>query len=56
MIRKGSEYLDSIRNNREVYINDERVKDITTHPMFKPVVDIRLESIKTIISHTTHIF
>jgi 4-hydroxyphenylacetate 3-monooxygenase len=41
MIRTGREYLDSIRGNRDIYINGERVKDVTTHPMFKPLVDIR---------------
>lgn len=41
MIRTGAEYRDSIRDGRHVYINGERVKDVTTHPMFKPLVDIR---------------
>jgi 4-hydroxyphenylacetate 3-monooxygenase len=41
MIRTGRQYLDSIRDGREVYINGERVKDVTTHPQFKPLVDIR---------------
>lgn len=41
MIRTGNEYRDSIRDNREVYVNGERVRDVTTHPMFKPLVDIR---------------
>ena len=41
MIRTGRQYLDSIRDSREVYINGERVKDLATHPMFKPLVDIR---------------
>ena len=41
MIRKGSEYIDSIRANRDVYMNGEKVKDITTHPMFKPIIDVR---------------
>jgi 4-hydroxyphenylacetate 3-monooxygenase len=41
MIRTGSEYLESIRDGREVYINGERVKDLASHPMFKPLVDIR---------------
>ncbi|MGR4000291.1 MAG: hypothetical protein OD811_00630, partial [Alphaproteobacteria bacterium] len=41
MIRNGEEYRDSIRDNREVYVNGERVRDVTTHPMFKPLVDIR---------------
>ncbi len=41
MIRTGAQYRDSIRDDREIYINGERVKDVTTHPMFKPLVDIR---------------
>ncbi|HTX24058.1 MAG TPA: 4-hydroxyphenylacetate 3-hydroxylase family protein [Steroidobacteraceae bacterium] len=41
MIRTGKQYLDSIRGSREVYINGERVKDLATHPMFKPLIDIR---------------
>jgi 4-hydroxyphenylacetate 3-monooxygenase len=41
MIRTGAEYRDSLRDNREIFINGERVGDITTHPSFKPVVDIR---------------
>jgi 4-hydroxyphenylacetate 3-monooxygenase len=41
MIRTGGDYRESIRDGREVHINGERVKDVTTHPMFKPLVDIR---------------
>ncbi|MEE4235231.1 MAG: 4-hydroxyphenylacetate 3-hydroxylase family protein [Anderseniella sp.] len=41
MIRTGEQYKDSIRDGREVYINGERVKDVTVHPQFKPLVDIR---------------
>ena len=41
MIRSGSQYLDSVRGNREVYINGCRVEDVTSHPMLKPLVDIR---------------
>jgi 4-hydroxyphenylacetate 3-monooxygenase len=41
MIRTGEQYRDSIRDARQVWINGERVKDVTTHPMFKPIVDIR---------------
>ena len=41
MIRTGQQYRDSIRDGRQVWINGERVKDVTTHPMFKPLVDIR---------------
>jgi 4-hydroxyphenylacetate 3-monooxygenase len=41
MIRTGEQYRDSIRDNREVWINGERVRDVTRHPMFKPVIDVR---------------
>jgi len=41
MIRTGQEYRDSIRGNRDIYVNGEQVKDVTSHPMFKPLVDIR---------------
>jgi len=41
MIRTGQQYLDSIRDGREVYVNGERVKDVTRHPAFKPLVEIR---------------
>ena len=41
MIRNGDEYRDSIRDGREVWMDGEKVKDVTTHPMFKPIVDIR---------------
>src|SRR6185312_17503562 len=41
MIRTGAQYRDSLRDGREVYINGERVADVTTYAMFKPLVDIR---------------
>ncbi|MGH7960216.1 MAG: 4-hydroxyphenylacetate 3-hydroxylase N-terminal domain-containing protein [Candidatus Binatia bacterium] len=31
----GAEYLESLRDGREVYICGERVKDVTTHPAFR---------------------
>lgn len=31
----GQEYLESLRDGRNVYINGERVKDVTTHPAFR---------------------
>ena len=31
----GSEFLESLRDGREVYIYGERVKDVTTHPAFR---------------------
>ena len=27
----GSEYLDSLRDGRQIYVNGERIKDVTTH-------------------------
>ncbi|ANY87051.1 MULTISPECIES: 4-hydroxyphenylacetate 3-hydroxylase family protein [Pseudomonas] len=41
MIRTGDQYRESIRDDREVYINGERVKDVPSHPAFKPLVDVR---------------
>ena len=31
----GAEYMASLRDGREVYINGERVKDVTTHPALR---------------------
>src|SRR5262244_3540666 len=31
----GAEYLDSLRDDRTVYIYGERVKDVTEHPAFR---------------------
>ena len=41
MIRTGEQYRESIRDGREVWIDGERVEDVTTHPAFKPIVDVR---------------
>ena len=41
MLRTGQQYRDSIRDGRQVWINGERVRDVTLHPMFKPLVEIR---------------
>src|SRR5258707_5442192 len=34
----GAEYLDSLRDGREIWIYGERVKDVTTHPAFRNTV------------------
>ncbi|HZS02500.1 MAG TPA: 4-hydroxyphenylacetate 3-hydroxylase N-terminal domain-containing protein [Chloroflexota bacterium] len=34
MTRSGAEYLAGLRNDRAVYLNGERVGDVTTHPAF----------------------
>src|SRR5437764_10602909 len=31
----GAEYLESLRDGREVYVYGEQVKDVTTHPAFR---------------------
>lgn len=41
MIRTGDEYRDSIRDGRQVWIDGEKVQDVTRHPAFRPIVDIR---------------
>ena len=41
MIRTGDEYRESLRDGREVWIDGERVPDVTVHPMFRPLVDVR---------------
>jgi len=41
MIRTGQDYRNSLKDGRQVWINGERVKDVVTHPAFKPIVDIR---------------
>jgi 4-hydroxyphenylacetate 3-monooxygenase len=41
MLRTGAQYRDSIRDGRRVWIDGERVADVTIHPAFKPLVDIR---------------
>jgi 4-hydroxyphenylacetate 3-monooxygenase len=41
MIRTGDEYRASIQDGREVWMNGERIADVTTHPAFKPAVDAR---------------
>ncbi|WP_315837625.1 4-hydroxyphenylacetate 3-hydroxylase family protein [Bradyrhizobium prioriisuperbiae] len=41
MIRTGAQYRDSLRDGRHVYVSGERVRDVTKHPTFKPLIDIR---------------
>ncbi len=31
----GAEYIESLRDGREVFIYGERVEDVTTHPAFR---------------------
>ncbi|NKB64734.1 MAG: 4-hydroxyphenylacetate 3-hydroxylase [Gammaproteobacteria bacterium] len=41
MIRTGAQYLESLKDGREVYMDGKRVEDVTTHPGFRSIVDIR---------------
>ena len=41
MIRTGDEYRESLRDGRKVWIDGESVPDIPSHPMFRPLVDVR---------------
>ena len=34
----GEEYVESLRDDREIYLYGDRVKDVTTHPAFRNVV------------------
>jgi 4-hydroxyphenylacetate 3-monooxygenase len=31
----GHEYIESLKDDREIYLQGERVKDVTTHPAFR---------------------
>jgi hypothetical protein len=41
MIRTGEEYRESIRDGREVWIDGEKVGDVTAHPAFEPIINAR---------------
>ena len=41
MIRTGDEYRQGLRDGREVWVDGERVKDVTTHPALKPIIDVK---------------
>lgn len=37
-IRTGEEYIESLRDGRTIYVNGERVRDVTAYPPFRGVV------------------
>ena len=41
MLRTGKEYIESLRDGREVWIDGEQVEDVPTHPAFASVVNVR---------------
>lgn len=38
-MRDGKSYIESLRDGREVWLNGERVKDVTLHPHLRPSID-----------------
>ena len=38
MVRTGQQYIDSLRDGRTVFLNGERVADVTEHPAFRESV------------------
>ena len=36
--RTGQEYIDGLRDDRELYVNGERVRDVTRYPAFQGVI------------------
>ena len=41
MLRTGKDYIESLRDGREVWIDGERVSDVPAHPAFAPMVNLR---------------
>jgi 4-hydroxyphenylacetate 3-monooxygenase len=41
VLRTGQDYIESLRDGREVWIDGEQVGDIATHPAFAPMVSVR---------------
>jgi 4-hydroxyphenylacetate 3-monooxygenase len=41
MIRTGEQYREGLRDGREVWLDGERVADITRHPATRPIIDVR---------------
>jgi 4-hydroxyphenylacetate 3-monooxygenase len=41
VLRTGQDYIESIRDGREVWIDGERVSDVASHPAFAPIVRLR---------------
>jgi 4-hydroxyphenylacetate 3-monooxygenase len=40
-LRTGEQYRESLRDGRQVWMNGERIGDVTRHPAFRPIVDVR---------------
>jgi 4-hydroxybutyryl-CoA dehydratase/vinylacetyl-CoA-Delta-isomerase len=44
MIRTAKQYIDSLNDGRIIYINGERVPDVTKHPYIKGLINYRAKS------------
>jgi len=42
-MRSGQDYIESIQDDREVWIHGERVRDVTKHPALAPIIQRRAE-------------
>src|ERR1051326_7014014 len=52
----GAEYLESLRDGREIWLYGERVKDVTTHPAFRNTARMiarHYESKKSVLTMAT---
>ena len=38
-VRTGAEFIAGLRDRREVWLGNERVEDVTTHPAFRAAVE-----------------
>ena len=38
-IRSGAEYRESLRDGRSIYVNGERVTDVTAYPPFQGAIN-----------------
>jgi len=41
VLRTGQDYIESLRDGREVWIDGEQVEDVPAHPAFAPMVNVR---------------
>src|SRR5699024_10545494 len=42
-MRTGAEYLASIKDDREIYVDGQRVHDVTNHSAFAPIAETMAE-------------
>ena len=47
-LRDGKQYIESLRDGREVYIHGKRVEDVTKHPTIRKAIDHGVGSVSHI--------